>query len=76
LIESQIKFEQLNERLEKQLIEKSNLEKQIKTVHSENESTNKKVINFIVFFFFFKNGPKIKNFVFFQKKVFFAEFAH
>jgi hypothetical protein len=48
-IESQIEIEELNERLEKQLIERLNLEKQMKTLHSENEFSNKKVI--LIYFF-------------------------
>jgi hypothetical protein len=61
-IESQFEFEQLRKRLEKQLkwqvIEKENLEKQIKTLHSKTQFPNKKVI---VFFIYFKRvSPKIR----------------
>ena len=44
MIESQLEFEELKNTLEQDLLEKENLQTQIKRLDSENESLNKTVI--------------------------------
>jgi hypothetical protein len=45
-IESELEYEQLNKRLEDELVKKENLEKQMETLNTENESFSKTVIVF------------------------------
>ena len=47
-IESQLAFEELKKRLEQEVIQKTNLETQMKTSKVENESSNYKVIFFVL----------------------------
>ena len=49
-IESQLKFEELKKRLEKELTQKTDLEEQMKTLHEQDESSQTKVIMFVVIY--------------------------
>jgi hypothetical protein len=46
-IEAQLAFKELKKHLKQELLRTGDLETQIKTLHSENESSNEKVILFL-----------------------------